>query len=1050
MKAVAARPDEQARERAATWWFRAWSSLFLVLLALPWLLAAHALADWSWPGAQALLQGTVPDGWRLIRHWDVWYRVPLLLSFMASTLAWLRRRRLRTPDRRCSLRVIGLRLGLALASLALLLLATERLARVVDQVVAHPLVELPADDRAIADTLLGQLARVAAGTDFDQVIGESLARGDVEHARIHAAAADLAGRPLLPATREALAEATSWQATLLRSSWDALRGGVTGRGESLSGLAGALAVDLTPAGDLRDIAYELGVAERPDELVLGLSVVGLGLTAAAFLAPAQALPARFGKAMLKTTARFARVSAGVGADIRRLAARLIDLPAARRATAELDLAPATAARLVRPEVAGELGQVGAELYRIQRAAGTGAALGVLQQADRLADLPFYRRVGQVLGKNTEPVLGLLGKHTRQAFRVYRAGKRAWLTTGGWLAALAMSLGGLLLSLSGSAASHLLKRRIRRYAGGSMMILSWRPATLLTVCLLLLPAAARADDRPPPEAPSGRAAPTASVTAERQMIVTANPLATEAGRAVLARGGSAVDAMIAAQFVLNLVEPQSSGIGGGAFLLHWDAEAGELTSFDGRETAPAAATPERFLDADGQPMPFADAVAGGHSVGVPGTLALLELAHRLHGNLPWSDLLAPAIRLAEEGFAISPRLAGAIADSSTGLAEFADARAYFLKEGGTPHAAGSVLRNPAFTRTLRRIAAAGSAPFYQGAIGQEIVAAVASAARNPATLTMQDLAGYRVVLRDPVCRPYRVYRVCGMGPPSSGGIAVLQILGLLEHFDMAGLGPSADGMQVLAEASKLAFADRNLYLADSDFIRVPVRGLLDQAYLTARAQEIALDRSIAEAEAGNPPWREATLLAPDESDKLPGTSQLVVVDAAGNAVSMTTTIESGFGSRLMAGGFLLNNELTDFAFAPEENGRPVANRLEPGKRPRSSMAPTIVFDRAGLPILLIGSPGGSQIIGYVVQALVAILDWGMDPQAAVAMGHVLSRNGPVELEAGTEAAGFEAALRARGQEVQVKPLNSGLHAIRLGPLGLDSGVDPRREGAAAGD
>ncbi|WP_414653400.1 gamma-glutamyltransferase [Geminicoccus sp.] len=579
---------------------------------------------------------------------------------------------------------------------------------------------------------------------------------------------------------------------------------------------------------------------------------------------------------------------------------------------------------------------------------------------------------------------------------------------------------------------------------------WRSAGLVALGLLFVPGAVLADDRPPPELPSGRSAPMPAFTADQQMIVTANPLATEAGRNVLAKGGSAVDAMIAAQFVLNLVEPQSSGIGGGAFLLHWDAAAGNLTSFDGRETAPAAATPDRFLGPDGQPMPFTDAVAGGHSVGVPGTLALLELAHRLHGKLPWPDLLAPAIRLAEEGFPISPRLAGAIADSSAGLAEFTEARAYFLEEDGTPRTAGSVLRNPAFARTLRRIAAAGSAPFYQGAIGQEIVAAVAGAARNPATLTMQDLADYRVVLRDPVCRPYRVYRVCGMGPPSSGGIAVLQILGLLEHFDMAGLGPTADGMQVLAEASKLAFADRNLYLADSDFIQVPVRGLLDQAYLTARAQAIALDRSIAEAEAGNPPWREATLLAPDESDKLPGTSQLVVVDAAGNAVSMTTTIESGFGSRLMAGGFLLNNELTDFAFAPEENGRPVANRLEPGKRPRSSMAPTIVFDQAGAPILLIGSPGGSQIIGYVAQALVAILDWGMAPQEAVAMGHVLSRNGPVELEAGTEAADFEAALRARGQEVQVKPLNSGLHAIRLGPTGLESGVDPRREGAAAGE
>ena len=321
--------------------------------------------------------------------------------------------------------------------------------------------------------------------------------------------------------------------------------------------------------------------------------------------------------------------------------------------------------------------------------------------------------------------------------------------------------------------------------------------------------------------------------------------------------------------------------------------------------------------------------------------------------------------------------------------------------------------------------------------------------NPGGMTAADLASYRVVLRDPVCRPYRELQVCGMGPPSSGGVAVLQILGLLDHFDMAQLSPSVDGFQALLEASKLAFADRNLYLADPDFARVPVRGLLDQSYLTARAQQIRLDASMEKAAAGNPPWREAGLLAPDESMKLPGTSQLVVVDRDGNALSMTTTIESGFGSGLMVGGFMLNNELTDFSFLPAENGRPIANRVEAGKRPRSSMAPTIVFDGEGAPTLLIGSPGGSQIIGYVAQALVGVLDWGLSPQQAVAAGHVLSRNGPAELEAGTEAAAFEAPLAARGQKTQLKPLNSGLHAIRIGPEGLESGIDPRREGAARG-
>ena len=551
-----------------------------------------------------------------------------------------------------------------------------------------------------------------------------------------------------------------------------------------------------------------------------------------------------------------------------------------------------------------------------------------------------------------------------------------------------------------------------------------------------------------EAPSGRVERQA-VVATRYMIVTANPLATEAGEAILARGGSAVDAMITAQFVLNLVEPQSSGIGGGAFLLHWDAKARQLTSFDGRETAPKAVTPDLFLQPDGTPVPFDEAVPGGKSVGVPGTLALLELAHRLHGRLAWARLVSPAAKLAERGFVVSPRLASAIAGNVEQLRAFPATRSYFLGTDGQPLAAGSVLRNPAFAATLHLLAEQGSAPFYRGQLGADIVAAVGSAPINPGRLSRQDLADYRVVLRPPVCRPYRVYRVCGMGPPSSGGVAVLQILGILEQLDMQGLGAGVDGMQALVEASKLAFADRNLYLADSDFVRVPVRGLLDQAYLSTRAQAIRLDSSIPKAAAGNPPWREAALLAPDESDKRPGTSQIAIVDSEGNAISMTTTIENGFGSRLMVGGFLLNNELTDFAFAPTENERLVANRVEPGKRPRSSMAPTIVFDAKGDPVLLIGSPGGSQIIGYVAQALIAVLDWGMSPQEAVAMGHVLSRNGPVELEEGTEAASLKAAFEARGQQVQVEALNSGLHAIRIDRDRLESGVDPRREGAAKG-
>lgn len=559
----------------------------------------------------------------------------------------------------------------------------------------------------------------------------------------------------------------------------------------------------------------------------------------------------------------------------------------------------------------------------------------------------------------------------------------------------------------------------------------------------------AQERPAPEPPSGRSA-EGVVEAQRFMMVTANGHATAAGAEVLRRGGSAVDAMVAAQYVLNLVEPQSSGIGGGAFLLHWDAKSRQLTSFDGRETAPMAAGPDLFLKPDGSPMAFEDAVPGGRSVGVPGTLALLEHVHRRFGRLPWAELVEPAAALAEQGFEISPRLAGAIADSSAMLGRFPAARAYFLGADGAPRAAGTMLRNPEFAQTLRTIASEGSAPFYRGRLGDAVVAAVRDAPSNPGLLAVTDLARYRVVEREPVCGAYRAYRVCGMGPPSSGGVAVLQILGLLEHFDLALLGPTVDGFQALIEGSKLAFADRNLYLADPDFVRVPVRGLLDPSYLTVRAQQIRLDTSLEKATAGNPPWREAGSLAPDTSPGLPGTSQIVVVDGDGNALSMTTTIESGFGSSVMVGGFLLNNELTDFSFAPSDGGRLVANRVEAGKRPRSSMAPTIVFDRGGDPLLLVGSPGGSQIIGFVAQALVSVLDWSLTPQQAVAAGHVLNRNGPTELEAGTEAAALEAALKARGQKVQVKTLNSGLHAIQKSDGRLISGVDPRREGRAEGE
>jgi gamma-glutamyltranspeptidase/glutathione hydrolase len=537
-------------------------------------------------------------------------------------------------------------------------------------------------------------------------------------------------------------------------------------------------------------------------------------------------------------------------------------------------------------------------------------------------------------------------------------------------------------------------------------------------------------------------------ASRFMVAAANPLAALAGYDALAAGGSAADAAVAVQAMLNLVEPQSSGIGGGAFALYWDAAAGRLTSFDGRERAPLAADETYWLDAEGAPIPWWDAVIGGRSAGVPGTLKLIETLHARHGRLPWADLLAPAIRTAEEGFAVSPRLAGLIAYAAErGLTLFEPTRSYFFHPDGTPRAAGEILTNRAFAETLRTIAAEGSTAFYEGAIGAALVEAVRTEI-NPGILTMEDLAAYEVIERAPVCVDYRGAEVCGMGPPSSGGLTVGQILGMLEGFDLPALGPSAEAFHLFAEASKLAYADRGLYMADSDFVDMP-EGLLNRAYLAARAELIDPTRAMEKAEPGDPPWDDARLWAPDTQVERPGTSHFSIVDADGNMISMTTTIETGFGSRVMTGGFLLNNELTDFARAPEADGRPIANRVEGGKRPRSSMAPTIVL-RDGAPILLTGSPGGSRIIPYVAQSLIAILDWGVDPAEAVAMGHVVNRNGATDLEAGTDAEALAAPLAALGHETAVRDLNSGLHVILIDGDRMIGAADPRREGAALGE
>ncbi|MFC7400237.1 gamma-glutamyltransferase [Chelatococcus sp. GCM10030263] len=577
------------------------------------------------------------------------------------------------------------------------------------------------------------------------------------------------------------------------------------------------------------------------------------------------------------------------------------------------------------------------------------------------------------------------------------------------------------------------------------------STLAVLVVLALVAPSRPQAQalaPAPEAPVGRSQHVLG-TARHFMVAAANPVAAEAGREILRAGGSAVDAAIAVQLVLNLVEPQSSGIGGGAYMLHWDQAKHALTSLDGRETAPAAAKPDRFMTPDGKPMPFMQAVVGGRSVGVPGTPRLLEEAHKRWGRLPWASLIQPAIRLAENGFTISPRLNGLLSKERA-LQDNPTARAYFYEADGSPKPVGTVLKNPAFAATLRTIAEKGAEAFYSGSIAEDVVATVKGHPTNPGDMTLADLAAYRVVERAPICGPYRAYTVCGMGPSSSGGIAVAQILAMLATQNLARMGEGPEAAHWIAEASRLAYADRAQYLGDPDFLSIPVRGLLDPGYLASRAALISPERSMGRAEPGEPPFARKSELAPSEGVEH-GTSHISVVDADGNAVSMTTTIESGFGARLMTkGGFLLNNELTDFNFLPTEAGKPVANRVEPGKRPRSSMAPTIVFDAFDRLYVVTGSPGGSQIINFVVKTLVGLLDWKLDPQAAVDLPNFGSRNGPTEIEAGTAAEAWKAPLEARGHKVTVLPMESGIQAIVLTPSGFLGGADSRREGVAIGD
>ena len=602
-----------------------------------------------------------------------------------------------------------------------------------------------------------------------------------------------------------------------------------------------------------------------------------------------------------------------------------------------------------------------------------------------------------------------------------------------------------------------------------IVVSIRLVLIVLLMSFTVTAAKAQDGRIAPEADTGRYTKQAA-TAKNYMVSAANPLAVEAGLKMLRQGGSAIDAAIAVQLVLNLVEPQSSGIGGGAFLLYWDKTARELKTYDGREMAPAAAKPDRFMR-DGKRLPFWSAVKSGLSIGVPGLVKLLEHAHQRHGKLPWKELFAPAIELATNGFEVSPRLTNLLW-LQTPQRFTKNARAYFFnaaKNDATPKAwpAGHLLKNPEFAKTLIAIRDGGSQAFYEGTIAQAIVEATSQAPNFAGDITLGDLAAYEVKERPPVCSPYRKHNVCGMGPPSSGALTVAQVLKLVERWSLgkgAGAALNPQAMHLLAEAGKLAFADRNRYMADTDFVSVP-EGLLDDGYVASRAKAINPTHAMKRPKPGRPPGVQSAHYGRDATRESVGTSHISIIDKDGHAVSMTTTIESAFGSGVWAAGFLLNNELTDFSFRPSDrNGRPIANRVAAGKRPRSSMAPTIIFDSQGDVKAVLGSPGGSRIILYVIKAVVGIVDWKLDAQAAASLRNFGSRGSGFELEFGEaftlasplavlrQAPSIWHGIRMRpfGHRLRPSLMTSGLHIITREKGVLIGGADPRREGVARGD
>ena len=553
----------------------------------------------------------------------------------------------------------------------------------------------------------------------------------------------------------------------------------------------------------------------------------------------------------------------------------------------------------------------------------------------------------------------------------------------------------------------------------------------------------------PEPPSGIVSRQAAI-GQRFMVAAAHPLAVDTGYEVLRRGGTAMDAAVAVQFVLGLVEPQSSGLGGGAFVLHYSATDRRVRAYDGRETAPSTAKGDRFASASGGATGFVAAMLSGKSIGAPGAVAVLELAHRRHGRTDWAELVLPAIALAERGFPVSPRL-HTLLEGDPWLRRDPFAARYLYGPDGRPKPVGAMLHNPDYAAVLRAIATGGAAAFYRGAIAQDIVATVRTHPVERGDLTVEDLAAYTAKEREPVCGAFRAYRVCGMPPPSGGGIAVLQILGILERL------PKTDfehdplrAVHRFAEAGRLAFADRDRYVADPDFVAVPVAGLLAPGYLDARAKLVDGGLSMRRALPGTPSGSEGRSLRDGVGLELASTSHFSIVDAEGNAVAVTSSIESGFGNRRFVRGFLLNNQLTDFAFEPKDAGALVANRVQGGKRPRSSMAPTFAFGADGGLVLIVGSPGGHAIINYVARVVVAALDWGTGLQAALDLPHFGSRNGPTELEEGTAVERLGPRLAAMGHPVRPMPLTSGVHAImRVGETWVGA-ADPRRDGAARGE